>query len=94
MLTIILGVHWRIQLLGGEVHEKPIYRGGLPKKGEMDKLQIKRGAYQEKGGGFEGGGVIPQYTLCYYKIIVSANILSHIPFMFWTKGLFNIRPGR
>ena len=54
----------------------------MPKKGEMDKLQIKRGAYQEKGGGVEGGGVIPQYTLCYYKIIVSANILSHIPFMF------------
>ena len=33
----ILGVHWKIQLLGGEVHKKPI-EGGLPKKGGLDSL--------------------------------------------------------
>ena len=40
----ILGVHWRIQLLGGEVHEKPIYRGGLPKKGGLGQCSNLRGA--------------------------------------------------
>ena len=29
----ILGVQWKIQLSGGGGHEKPIERGGLPKKG-------------------------------------------------------------
>ena len=35
----IFGVHWKIQFLGG-VHEKPIYRWGLPNKGGLDSLQI------------------------------------------------------
>ena len=35
----ILGVHWKIQLLGGGgVHKKPIQRGGLPKKGGLPKM--------------------------------------------------------
>ena len=32
-IFIIFGAHSKIRVLGGEVHEKPIYRGGLPKKG-------------------------------------------------------------
>ena len=28
----ILGVHGKIQVLEGEFHKKPIYRGRLPKK--------------------------------------------------------------
>ena len=40
-----LRVHWKIQLCGGGgggecIHEKPIWRGGLPKKGTFDSLQI------------------------------------------------------
>ena len=35
----ILRFHRKIQLLGG-VHEKPLYREGLPKKGGLDSLQI------------------------------------------------------
>ena len=39
-----LRVHWKIQLCGGgggeRIHEKPIWRGGLPKKGTFDSLQI------------------------------------------------------
>ena len=34
------------------VHEKPIYKGELPKKRGLDNLQIQRGA---GGGGGEGG---------------------------------------
>lgn len=84
----ILGVHWRIQVLGGEVHEKPIYRGGLPKKGEMDKLQIKRGAYQEKGGGFEGGRgdttintmLLQDHRFSKYSLLYSFYVLNKRPF--------------
>ena len=49
----ILGVHWKIPLLGEGVYEKPILRRGLPKK---------EGAWQDRrewcfwGGGRGGGG--------------------------------------
>ena len=37
----ITGVHQKIQFLGrGGCHEKPIYRGELPKKGDLDSLQV------------------------------------------------------
>ena len=35
----ILGVHGKIQVLGG-IHAKPTYKGGLPKKGGLDSSQI------------------------------------------------------
>ena len=44
----------KIRFLGG-VHEKPIYRGGLPKNGGLDSLHIKgRGLGKKEGGVFEG----------------------------------------
>ena len=51
------------------VHEKVIYRGGLPKKGggawTVCRFPIWGGAWQERGGGvFEGEELIPQCTLC------------------------------
>ena len=36
----ILGVHWKNLTFMGGVHEKPIYKGRLPKKGGLDSLQI------------------------------------------------------
>ena len=40
------------------VHEKPIYRGELPKKGGLGQLANLRGAWQKRGDGiFEDGGV-------------------------------------
>ena len=62
----ILGVHWKIQLLGGGGLEKPIYKGGLPKKGQLGQLFDLRGAWQERGGWgvFEGGGLIPECQPC------------------------------
>ena len=57
-----LGVHRKIWVLGG-VHEKPIYRGGLPKKGAWTIHTFKGGGWQEIGGGVFEGGVIPQCTL-------------------------------
>ena len=62
----ILGVYWKIQLLGGDL-EKPIYRGRLPKKGGG-------------GGAFEGVGLIPQFLPWYPNahIILSHLELSRI----------------
>ena len=51
----IMGVHWNIWFLKG-VHKKPIYRGGLPKKVGLGKLQIQEKVWGKIGGGgiFEG----------------------------------------
>ena len=37
-----MAVHWKIQFLrggGGEFSKKPIYKGELPKKGELGQLE-------------------------------------------------------
>ena len=51
--------------LGGG-HEKPVYRGTLPKKGGRGQFaDLRGGGWQEKRGVFEGGrGLISQCTLC------------------------------
>ena len=39
----------------GGVNEKPIQRGGLPKKGGLGQFSdFRGGAWQERGGVFEG----------------------------------------
>ena len=35
----IMRVHRKFWFLGSVVHEKPIYKGGLPKKGSLDSVQ-------------------------------------------------------
>ena len=59
----IFGVHWKIRFLEGGVgvHEKPIYRGRLPKKGGLGQFSDLRGGLdkKERGGVFDGG-LIPQ----------------------------------
>ena len=66
----ILGVHWKIFVLGREgFHEKAKYRGGLPKKeelgGQFADLRVG-GLGKKEGVGvvFLRGGLIPQCTLC------------------------------
>ena len=54
----IMGADWKIQFLGN-VHQKPIYRGELPKKGSLDR----EGGLGEKEGDVFEGGVILQCTL-------------------------------
>ena len=41
----IIGVHWKIRVLVGGIHERPVYRTELPIKGGggLDNLQIQRG---------------------------------------------------
>ena len=36
-----MAVHWKIQFLrgGGSLQKKPIYKGELPKKGELGQLE-------------------------------------------------------
>ena len=41
---------------GVDVHEKPIKRGSLPKKGELGQFVDLRGAWQERGDGVLEGG--------------------------------------
>ena len=62
---------------GGGVHETPIQREGLPKKGAWTVCRFKGGLARKRGvmflrawrvgwgggGGGGGGGLIPQYTL-------------------------------
>ena len=52
----ILGVHRKIQVLE-RVHEKSIYRGDcLKREGLGQFVDLRGGAWQERGGGvFEGG---------------------------------------
>ena len=45
----ILGVHRKIQVLGGLVLEKSIYRGGLPKKEGLGQFADLRRALAKKG---------------------------------------------
>ena len=68
----ILGVHWKIWLLG-EFQEKLIYRGVLPKKGRLGQFVDLRGAWQERGGGvFEGGGGVdtPIHTMINHVLLI------------------------
>ena len=39
----IFGVHQKTQVLGGGVHEKPIYRGGCLKRGGLGQFADLRG---------------------------------------------------
>ena len=50
----IMGVHWKIPFLGWEVHEKPIYRRELPKRGGRGAWTVCRvkGGLDEKEGGW------------------------------------------
>ena len=61
-----MGVYWKIRFLGG-VHEKPIYRGELPKMGGLGQFANLREELGEKEGVVfirkGGGGVITQCTL-------------------------------
>ena len=55
----IFEVHWKIWLLGGG-GEKPIYRGNCQKRGLGQFVDLREGAWQERGGGaFEGAGWYP-----------------------------------
>ena len=45
----ILGVHRKIQVLGGLVLEKSIYRGGLPKKEGLGQFADLRRGLAKKG---------------------------------------------
>ena len=63
----IIQIHWKIQFLGGRVHEKPIYREKLLKTGGLGQLSDLRGALEERGDWFlKGGwgGRLAQCTLC------------------------------
>ena len=58
----ILSAHWKIRLLEGGVHKKPIEGGGggeggrLPKKGAWTVCRFKGGAWQEREVVFLRGG--------------------------------------
>ena len=54
----IFGVHQKTQVLGGGVHEKPIYRGGCLKRGGLGQFADLRGGglASIRGGVFSRGG--------------------------------------
>ena len=51
----IFGIHWKIRFLGGGLEKW--YVGGIAKKGVLGQfVDLRGGAWQERGGGvFEGG---------------------------------------
>ena len=57
----ILGVHWKIWLLGGWSSQKTNIEGGLPEKGgAWTVCKFKGGLGKKEGDGvFEGGGWYP-----------------------------------
>ena len=56
----IFKVHWKIRLLGGGGSQKTIYRGDCLKRGCLGHFVDLMGGL----GKTEGGGLIPQCTLC------------------------------
>ena len=58
----ILGVHRKIQVLGGG-HKKPIYRGHCLKRGPWKTCRFTGGLGKKEGVVFLKGGLIPQCTL-------------------------------
>ena len=59
----IMGVHWKIQFLGGRgVLEKAIYRGELPKKA-WAACRFKGGLAKKMGVVFLRGGETPTHTM-------------------------------
>ena len=67
----ILGVHWKIQLLGGEFTKNRHRGGGLPKKeGAWTVFRFKGGlGKKERGVLLRGGGVdTPMHTMNEYFI--------------------------
>ena len=61
----ILGVHWKIRLLGVGGSRKTNVEGGLPKKGALVSLPIYGGdlARKREGGGVWGGVDTPMHTM-------------------------------
>ena len=54
----IMGVHWKIQFLGGQVHKKTIDRGSCLKRGMTGQFKDLRGVYKKEGVVFlRGGGI-------------------------------------
>ena len=51
----ILAVHWKMWLLGVQVYKKPMWKGWLPKKGELGQFADLAGGGGGGGGGIEGG---------------------------------------
>ena len=47
-----MDIHWKIRFLGG-VHEKPIYRGELPKKGAWTVCRFKGRLGTKEGKGVD-----------------------------------------
>ena len=59
----ILGVHWKIRLLG-RVTKNQYKGGGLPKKMELGQFVDLRGAWEERGSWYFWGGVdTPMHTM-------------------------------
>ena len=58
--------------------EKPIYRGGLPKKGGLGQFVDLRGVWQERGEGVFKGVDTPMPTMWYHsKVVVLDRWLSY-----------------
>ena len=73
----ILGVHWKIWLLGGWVTKNQYRGGGLPKKGGLEQFADLRGAWQERRGVVfeEGVGGWNPNTHYNKKLTMSAYII-------------------
>ena len=53
----IMGVHKKIQFLGGRVHEKPIYRGDCLKKRRLEQFAgLRRSLMKKRVVVFLSGG--------------------------------------
>ena len=60
----ILGVHWKIRLLGGRCSRNTNAERELPKKGGLDSLLNSRGGLGKKEGGvFLRGVDTPMHTI-------------------------------
>ena len=80
----ILGVHWKIQFLGGRGYEKPIQMGGLPERVVWTVCRFKcMGAWQETEWFFWGrGSDTPMHIMeipIPLKVAVGAHFEIHSP---------------
>ena len=73
-----MGVHWKIQLLGGRIHENQYRDGELPKKVGLEVFRFKGGLARKRGMVFlREEGLILQCTLWHTHTHIHTHTHTH-----------------
>ena len=65
----MIGVHWKMQYLGGMGSRKKQDIAVLPQRGEYRQFAGLRGSWWKRGGSVFEGGLILKYILCVVSMV-------------------------